>query len=74
MGLSRLSGRGRVHNLKKVEGLLDTYAALAGEAKVGRGLTGQVLVNCAGIRLQIDNVTRGARLSGFADGIRLTLK
>ncbi|MGI4946267.1 MAG: DUF1134 domain-containing protein [Janthinobacterium lividum] len=74
VGFSRLSGRGRVYNLKKVEDFSGTYAASTGEATLGRGLAGQVLVNSAGVQLRIDNVTRGARLSGSADGIQLTLK
>ncbi len=74
VGFSRLSGRGRVYNLKKVEDFSGIYAASTGEATLGRGLAGQVLVNSAGVQLRIDNVTRGARLSGSADGIQLTLK
>ena len=74
VGFSRLSGRGRVYNLKRVEDFSGTYAASTGEATLGRGLAGQVLVNAAGVQLRIDNVTRGARLSGSADGIQLTLK
>ena len=74
VGFSRLSGRGRVYNLKRVEDFSGTYAASTGEATLGRGLAGQILVNTAGVQLRIDNVTRGARLSGSADGIQLTLK
>ena len=74
VGFSRLTGRGRVYNLKRVEDFTGTYAASTGEATAGRGLAGQVLVNAAGVQLRIDNVTRGARLSGSADGIQLTLK
>lgn len=74
IGFSRLSGRGRVYNLKRVEDFSGTCAASTGEATLGRGLAGQVLVNAAGVQLRIDNVTRGARLSGSADGIQLTLK
>ena len=74
VGFGRLSGRGRVYNLKRVEDFSGTYAASTGEATVGRGLAGQIQVNAAGVQLRIDNVTRGARLSGSADGIQLTLK
>ncbi len=74
VGFSRLTGRGRVYNLKKVDDFSGTYAASTGEATLGRGLAGQVLINAAGVQLRIDNVTRGARLSGSADGIQLTLK
>ena len=74
VGFSRLTGRGRVYNLKKVDDFSGTYAASTGEATLGRGLAGQILINAAGVQLRIDNVTRGARLSGSADGIQLTLK
>jgi len=74
IGFSRLSGRGRVHNLKRVEDFSGTCAASTGEATLGRGLAGQVPVNAAGVQLRIGNVTRGARLSGPADGIQLTLR
>ncbi len=74
IGFSRLSGRGRVCNLKRVENFSGTCAASTGEATLGRGLAGQVLVNAAGVQLRMGDVTRGARLSGSADGIQLTLK
>ncbi len=74
VGFSRLTGRGRVYNLKRVEDFTGTYAASTGEATLGKGLAGQVLVNAAGVQLRIDNVTRGAELAGSADGIQLTLK
>ncbi len=74
VGFSRLTGRGRVYNLKRVEDFTGTYAASTGEATLGKGLAGQVLVNSAGVQLRIDNVTRGAELAGSADGIQLTLK
>lgn len=74
VGFSRLTGRGRVYNLKRVEDFTGTYVASTGEATLGKGLAGQVLVNAAGVQLRIDNVTRGAELVGSADGIQLTLK
>ena len=74
VGFSRLVGHGRVYNLKRVGDFTGTYAASTGEATVGKGLAGQVLVNGTGVQLRIDNVTRGAELAGSADGIQLTLK
>ena len=48
--------------------------AATGEATAGNGLSGQILQNANGVQIRIDNVTRGARLQGSADGIKLTLK
>ncbi len=74
VGYSTVTGRGRVYNLHRVADFSGTYAAATGEATVGTGLGGQVLVNGAGVQLRIDNISKGARLSGSADGIQLTLK
>lgn len=74
VGYSTVVGHGRVYNLHRVSDFTGTYAASTGEATLGNGLSGQVLINGTGVQLRIDNVTKGARLSGSADGIQLTLK
>lgn len=74
VGYSRINGRGRVYNLRRVQDFSGTYAAATGEATVGQGLGGQVLRNGNGVEIRVDQVTRGARLQGSADGITLTLK
>ncbi len=74
VGFSRIVGHGRVYNLHRVGDFDGAYAASTGEATVGRGLSGAVLVNTNGVQLRIDNVTRGARLQGSADGIQLELR
>ena len=74
VGFSTVVGRGRVYNLRKVSDFTGTYASSTGEVTADRGIGGQVLVNNAGVQIRLDNVTRGARLSGSADGIQLTLK
>ena len=74
VGFSRVTGRGRVYNLHRLQDFSGTYAARPGEATVGTGLGGQVLQNANGVQIRIDQVTRGARLQGSADGITLTLK
>ena len=74
VGFSRLSGRGRVYNLKNVQDFAGTYAASTGEVTAGRGRAGQALINGAGVQIRIDNITRGAELAGSADGIQVTLK
>jgi hypothetical protein len=74
VGYSTVVGHGRVYNLHRLSDFTGTYAASTGEATLVNGLGGQVLVNGAGVQLRVDDVTKGAKLSGSADGIQLTLK
>ena len=74
VGFSRVTGRGRVYNLQRLQDFSGTYAAATGEATAGSGLGGQVLKNANGVEIRVDQVTRGARLQGSADGIKLTLR
>ncbi|MBV8914928.1 MAG: hypothetical protein JOZ05_18055 [Acetobacteraceae bacterium] len=74
VGFSRVNGRGRVYNLRRLQDFTGTYVAATGEATLGNGIGGQVLRNGNGVEIRVDEVTHGARLQGSADGIRLTLK
>ena len=74
VGYSKVTGRGRVYNLKRLQDFSGTYAAATGQATVGTGLGGQILENGNGVQIRVDQVSRGARLEGSADGIKLTLK
>lgn len=74
VGFSKVSGHGRVYGLHRLRDFNGTYAASTGEATVGKGLAGEVLVNEHGVQIRIDENTKGARLQGSADGIKLTLK
>ncbi len=74
VGYSKVTGHGRVYNLKRAQDFSGTYVASTGEATVGSGIGGQILRNSNGVEIRVDQVTRGARLQGSADGIKLTLK
>ncbi len=74
VGFSRVSGRGRVYNLHKLQDFSGTYGGLTGQATAGNGIGGQLLQNANGVQIRVDQVSRGARLQGSADGITLTLK
>ncbi len=74
VGFSRIVGHGRVYNLHRVADFSGTYGAATGEATLGRGLAGQFLKNGQGVEIRLDDVTRGARLSGSADGIQLEIR
>ncbi len=74
VGYSRIVGHGRVYNLHRLADFSGTYAAATGEATLVNGLAGQVLKNGQGVEIRVDDVTRGARLAGSADGIQLELR
>ena len=74
VGYSKVSGHGRVYNLKRAQDFSGTYLASTGEATLGNGIGGQILRNANGVEIRVDQITRGARLQGSADGITLTLK
>ena len=74
VGYSRIVGHGRVYNMHRVADFSGTYAAATGEATLVNGLSGQILKNGNGVELRIDDVTRGARLAGSADGIQLEIR
>lgn len=74
VGFSRITGHGRVYHLTKLQDFSGTYVAATGEATLGNGLGGRVMQNANGVQIRIDEATKGARLQGSADGIKLTLK
>lgn len=74
VGFSRVSGSGRVYNLHRLQDFSGTYVAATGQATAGTGIGGQILENGNGVQIRVDQVTRGARLEGSADGIKLTLR
>jgi hypothetical protein len=74
VGFSRIVGHGRVYNLHRLADFSGTYGAATGEATLGNGIGGQFLKNGQGVELRIDDVTKGARLSGSADGIQIELR
>ena len=74
VGFSRVRGTGRVYNLRRLQDFSGTYAAATGEATLVNGIGGQIMRNGNGVEIRVDQVTRGARLQGSADGITLTLK
>lgn len=75
VGYSKVTGTGRVYHLKNVKDFSGTYAASTGQATAGdASIGGQILQNANGVQIRVDQVSRGARLQGSVDGIKLTLK
>jgi hypothetical protein len=75
VGYSKVTGRGRVYKLRNLADFSGTYAASTGQATAGSAsIGGQILENANGVQIRVDQVSRGARLQGSVDGIKLTLK
>ncbi len=74
VGYASVIGHGRVYKLAALKDFSGTYAASTGEVTAGKGIGGEILQNGNGVQIRIDEVTKGARLTGAADGIQLTLR
>ena len=74
VGYSSIVGHGRVYNLHNIGDFTGTYASSTGAVTAGKGIGGQALINGQGVQLRLDEVTRGAELSGSADGIQISLR
>ncbi len=74
VGFSEVTGHGRVYNLHNLHDFDGTYAQSHGEATLGSGIGGTVLINGNGVQIRVDDVTKGAQLAGATSGIELKLK
>ncbi len=74
VGFSRIVGHGRVYKMDHLSQFSGTYGGANGEATLGNGIGGEFLTNGNGVQIRIDDVSKGARLTGSADGIQLTLR
>ena len=73
VGFSTVIGHGRVYNLKHLRDFDGTYYESHGEATLGTGIGGTLLVNGNGVQLRVNDVTKGAQLAGTASGIEIKL-
>jgi len=73
VGYAKVHGYGRVYGLHSLSQFSGTYAAATGQATLVNGIGGQVLRNDKGVQIRVDQITRGVRLDGSADGIQLTI-
>ena len=74
VGFSTVIGHGRVYNLKHLRDFDGTYYESHGEATLGTGIGGSLLINGNGVQIRVNDVTKGAQLAGSASGIELKLK
>lgn len=74
VGASRVSARGSVYNLRRLEDFDGTYAAVGAGATAGGGMGVQALKNQNGVRINLHSTSRGLKLTAGAQGVTLRLK
>ena len=73
IGVSKVSARGKVFNLKKVEDFTGTYAAAQAGAAVGGGMSAMTLRNQNGVVLELTSTQTGVKLTLAGEGIEIKL-
>jgi len=74
LGVSRVSARGDVKNLKKVEDFSGNYTAAGAGAAVGGGAGAAALKNQNGVEMNLVATTQGVKLALAAAGVSIKLK
>jgi hypothetical protein len=74
LGVSKVSARGKVYHLNKVEDFSGTYAAAQAGAAVGGGMAVVALKNENGVVMELSSTQTGVRLTAAGEGIEIKLK
>lgn len=74
LGVSKVSARGKVFNLKKLEDFTGTYAAAQAGAAVGGGMSVVALRNQNGVVMEVTATQTGVKLTLAGEGIEVKLK
>jgi hypothetical protein len=74
LGVAKVSARGKVFNLKKVEDFAGTYAAAQAGVAVGGGMSVVVLRNQNGVVLELTSTQTGVKLTLAGEGIEVKLQ
>jgi hypothetical protein len=74
LGVSKVSTRGKVFNLKKLEDFAGTYAAAQAGAAVGGGMSVVALKNQNGVVMELTSTQTGVKLTLAGEGIEVKLK
>ena len=74
LGVSKVSARGKVFNLKKLEDFPGTYAAAQAGAAVGGGMSVVALKNQNGVVMEVTATQTGVKLTLAGEGIEVKLK
>jgi hypothetical protein len=74
LGVSKVSAKGEVTDLKKLEDFAGTYAAAGAGAAAGGGVGVATLKNQNGVTMKLEATAQGVRLTAAAAGITIKLK
>jgi hypothetical protein len=74
LGVSKVSAKGAVTELKKVEDFEGTYTAAGAGAAVGGGVGIVTMVNQNGVKMTLEATAQGVRLTAAAAGVTVKLK
>jgi len=74
LGVSRVSAKGEVSDLKKLEDFSGTYAAAGAGAAVGGGAGVVALTNQNGVKMKLQATAQGVRLTAAGAGVTIKLK
>jgi hypothetical protein len=74
LGVSKVSARGKVYHLHKVEDFSGTYAAAQAGAAVGGGMSVVALKNQNGVVMELSSTQTGVKLTLAGEGIEIKLK
>jgi hypothetical protein len=74
VGVSKVSARGKVFNLKKLADFAGTYAAAQAGAAVGGGMSVAALRNQNGVVLELTSTQTGVKFTLAGEGIEVKLK
>jgi hypothetical protein len=74
LGVSKVSAKGVVSELKKVEDFAGTYTAAEAGAAAGGGAGVASLINQNGVKMKLEATAQGVRLTAAAAGVTVKLK
>jgi hypothetical protein len=74
VGVSKVSARGKVFNLGKLEDFAGTYAAVQAGAAVGGGMSAVALRNQNGVVLELTSTQTGIKFTLAGEGIEVKLQ
>ena len=74
LGISKVSARGKVYHLDKVEDFSGNYAAAQAGAAVGGGMAVIALKNQNGVVMELSTTQSGVRLTAAGEGLDIKLK
>ena len=74
VGVSKVSARGKVFNLKKLADFAGTYAAAQAGAAVGGGMSVVALRNQNGVVLELTSTQTGVKFTLAGEGIEVKLR